>query len=411
MKIKCLYHELLPLDKIIPHPANRNKHPEKQICALAKIIAKNGQRSPIVISNLSGKVVKGHGRLEAIKLLGWEKAAVEYQDYENELEELNDRIADNEIARYAEFDSEGFKLDLVELDLDPAEIDLEEYGLIDFSFEKEVDKSKEEIEDDIPKVDEKECVICEGMLIELGNHRLLCGDCTVKENVELLMGGEKADMVFTDPPYNIAYKGGSKLRKEIKNDSIGKDFYQFLCNVFQNLNDYTKGGACVYVSHADSERVSFTKSFVECDFHLSSVIIWKKNNSTFGRQDYFWKHEPILYGWNNSGPHKWYGPNNEDTVWEIDRPSRSEEHPTMKPIMLIERAINNSSMYTNIVLDLFLGSGSTLIACEKTNRKCYGMEIDPHYCQVIIERYIKYVGSDEKVFVINNGKRIHYSEL
>jgi len=235
-----------------------------------------------------------------------------------------------------------------------------------------------------------------GDVFHLGQHRLMCGDSTDLDQVQQLMAGEKAAMVFTDPPYNINYQGGaggkSKKRKAIDNDNLGVDFYGFLLKVFSNLASVSKPGASAYVTHADTERVNFTKAFMDAGFHLSSVIIWVKNNATFGRQDYFWQHEPILYGWLNTGAHEWIGPTTETTVWEIDRPSRSDEHPTMKPIELMERAITNSCHHGDLVVDLFLGSGSTLIASEKSGRKCYGMELSPQYCDTIIARWEAFTG-------------------
>lgn len=206
-------------------------------------------------------------------------------------------------------------------------------------------------------------------------------------------------MVFTDPPYNIAYEGGSKKRDKIENDKV-VDFYKFLYDVYVNYFINIKSGASIYVCHADTERINFTKAFIDAGFHLSSVIIWAKDNSTFGRQDYFWKHEPILYGWNNKGAHKWCGDNKQDTVWNIKRPSRSDEHPTMKPIELVSKALNNSSKSEDLVCDLFLGSGSTMVASHQLNRKCYGIEIDPKYCQVIIDRMLKL---DPNIVIKKNG--------
>jgi DNA modification methylase len=273
-----------------------------------------------------------------------------------------------------------------------------------------LDKFGPEVEEDeVPEVDEVgEPESKLGEVYQLGNHRLMCGDSTDAAAVSELMDGTKADMVFTDPPYNIAYEGGSKKREMIKNDIVA-DFYQFLYDAYTCMFMATKGGASFYVCHADSERINFTKAFIDAGGYLSAVIIWAKNNATFGRQDYFWKHEPILYGWNEQGSHKWYGDFKQDTIWNIDRPSSSEEHPTMKPLALITKAIKNSSKQDDIVLDLFGGSGSTLIACEQTNRTCYMMELDPKYCDVIRKRYAQYVGEDDWIGVTPLEKELEHA--
>jgi DNA modification methylase len=247
-------------------------------------------------------------------------------------------------------------------------------------------------EDDVPETPE-EPVTKTGDLYILGNHRLLCGDATVITDVERLMDGKLADMVFTDPPYGISYQGGTKKRKAIENDQKqGEDLKSFLLTMFSNVCLVSKQGASAYVCHADTERVNFTSAFVEAGFHLSSVIIWVKNNAPFCRQDYFWKHEPILYGWQAGSAHSWHGDHKQDTVWNVDRPSRSEAHPTMKPVLLVEKSLENSSKTGDLVLDLFGGSGTTMIACEKTGRSCCMMELDPGYVDVIVSRWEQAVG-------------------
>lgn len=262
-----------------------------------------------------------------------------------------------------------------------------------------------EKDDEVPETpDEPKSKL--GDLYELGEHRVLCGDSCEVEPISSLMGEVKADMVFTDPPYNIAYEGGSKKREMIKNDEV-VDFYDFLLKAYSSFALSMKLGASIYVCHADSERVNFTKAFKDAGFYLSSVIIWAKNNATFGRQDYFWKHEPILYGWREGAGHTWHGDNKQDTIWNVDRPSRSDSHPTMKPIELIQKAILNSSKQDDIVLDLFLGSGSTLIASQKTGRICYGMELDPKYVDVIVQRYVDFTGNEN---IILNGKQITWNK-
>ena len=256
----------------------------------------------------------------------------------------------------------------------------------------------EEDDFEIPDVIETDIVL--GDLIEIGEHRLLCGDSTDSDQVAKLMNGELADMVHTDPPYNIDYEGGSKKREKIANDKLD-DFPQFLYDAYTTLTTALKKGGAIYVWHASTETHNFIQQFINAGFLFKSYIVWNKNNSTFGRSDYHWKHEPCIYGWLDGGSHKWAGDRKQTTVWDIDRPSRSDEHPTMKPIALCTKPIENSSVIGNIVLDTFLCSGSTMVAAHQLKRKCYGMELDPKYCQVILDRMIKL---DDTLDIKINGK-------
>lgn len=240
----------------------------------------------------------------------------------------------------------------------------------------------------------------EGDLFQLGRHRLLCGDCTIKENIDLLMNGKKSDMVFTDPPYNVNYSSkniflnsidkGNHIQMEIKNDKMSDDyFYSFLLQVFNNMKNILNTYSSYYICCSGISIDIFIQALKKNKFKYSSLIIWNKNNHVLGRSDYNYKHEPILYGWKDR--HRFYGNGFfKTTVWDIVKPLKNDLHPTMKPIELIVNAILNSSLENMIVFDGFLGSGSTLIVCEHTNRICYGMEIEPHYCSVIINRWQKY---------------------
>jgi len=304
------------------------------------------------------------------------------------------RIADNRINQDSEWDFSKLKLefkDISKLDFNLDSLGFEKNELDDLIIDEVKGFTDDDAVPDKPKKPKSKL----GEIYQLGHHRVMCGDATKEEDVKKLMNSQKADMVFTDPPYNINYQGGTKIREKMKNDQMN-NYYEFLLSVFNNYRLLMKSGASIYVCHADSERVNVTKSFQDADFYFSSVIIWSKDNSTFGRQDYFWKHEPILYGWSKDSSHSWYGANNEETVWNIKRPSKSLKHPIMKPIELIDRALKNSSRINNIILDLFGGSGSTLIACAKTNRNCYMMELDPIYVDVIIKRWEDYTGKSSK---------------
>ena len=275
---------------------------------------------------------------------------------------------------------------------------LAEWGLdLPFDTSVELDAVDDEFEADVDSV---QTDIVLGDLIEIGEHRLLCGDSTDSDQVAKLMDGEKADMCHTDPPYNINYEGGSKKREKIANDKLD-DFPQFLYDVYTTISTALKKGSAIYVWHASSETHNFIQQFLNAGFLFKSLIVWNKNNSTFGRSDYHWKHELCIYGWLDGASHKWYGDRKQTTVWDIDRPSRSEEHPTMKPIPLCSKPLENSSKIGDIILDVFLGSGSTMVASHQLNRKCYGMELDPKYCQVIVDRMKKL---DSSLVIKINGK-------
>ncbi len=379
----------MKIQDIKPYPKNAKKHEKAQVKQIAASIKEFGFNQPIVLDK-DNVIIVGHGRLEAAKLLGLDDVPTLTVDL-NEEQAKAYRLADNKLNE-SDWD---MKLVVDELKgLSTEMIDLT-------GFDKDLIIEPDEKDDEVPETPEEPRSKL-GDLYELGQHRVLCGDSCELEPISALMGQAKADMVFTDPPYNIAYEGGSKKREMIKNDEV-VDFYDFLLKAYSSFALSMKLGASIYVCHADSERINFTKAFKDAGFYLSSVVIWAKNNATFGRQDYFWKHEPILYGWREGGAHTWHGDNKQDTIWNVDRPSKSDAHPTMKPIALIEKAILNSSKADDIVLDLFLGSGSTLIASEKTGRICYGMELDPKYVDVIVQRYVDYTGNEN---IKLNGKDI-----
>lgn len=380
---------------IKPYTKNAKKHPKKQIEQVANSIKEFGMNQPIVVDK-EGIIIVGHGRYEALKHLGLEIKDEWIKVVDLTEEQANAyRLADNKLNE-SEWD---MPLVLEEL----KDLSDEMFNLTGFDKDLIIESSEE---DDVVPETPEEPKSKLGDLYELGGHRVLCGDSTSVETTERLMDGNKADMVFTDPPYNIAYEGGSKKREMIKNDEV-EDFYGFLLQVYSSFALSMKLGASIYVCHADSERINFTKAFKDAGFYLSSVVIWAKNNATFGRQDYFWKHEPILYGWREGGAHTWHGDNKQDTIWNVNRPSKSEQHPTMKPIELIEKALLNSSKQEDTILDLFLGSGSTLIASQKTGRVCYGMELDPKYVDVIVQRYVDYTGNEN---IIKNGEPIIWTK-
>jgi DNA modification methylase len=394
MELKAKNIVIEPIQKLVEDPKNENIHSEKQIQALAKIIKINGFRSPIIVSNRTGLIVAGHGRLQAARLLGMEELPVIYQDFENEADELRHRLADNEISRHAVLDEQKMFENLQELNFDLESFDFEEIGLIDFNFQKESDPEKDEIEDNIPTNVETRTKT--GDLWILGKHKLLVGDATKIDDVEKLMGEEKAAMILTDPPYNVNYEGSDG--KTIQNDKQdNSSFRQFLKDAFINYFAVSHAGAPIYIFHADSEGENFRGAMKESGFKLAQCCIWVRPQFVFGRQDYHWQHEPVLYGWKEGAAHTWMADRKQSTVWNFERTKHNNDHPTMKPISLLEYPLLNSSAIGSVVIDFFGGSGSTLIACEKTGRVCRTIEIDPKYADVILKRYEEYSGDTAKL--------------
>lgn len=284
--------------------------------------------------------------------------------------------------------------------------DLENWGLdLPAEWGEEEEEELEAVEDDYDIPDEIQTDIVLGDLFEIGEHRLLCGDSTQTDAFEKLIQGELADMVVTDPPYNVAYEGKTKDALTIENDSMSNDdFYQFLYDFYTALSTAVKKGGAIYVWHASSEIINFAKAMVDAGWLLKQQLIWVKNSMVMGRQDYQWKHEPCLYGWLDGGSHKWYSDRKQTTVINFDKPQRNGEHPTMKPVELFGYLITNSSKAGDIVIDAFGGSGTTMVACEQLNRKARVIEFDPKYCQVIVDRMIKL---DPNILIKKNGKIIN----
>ena len=343
---------------------------------------------PIVV-NTEMIVLGGNMRLRAMQEAGWKKAPVQIVDWS--IEKQNEFIIKDNVG-FGEWDwdvlaNEWNESELIEWGLD-----------LPVNFETELEAEEDDFE--VPEGGiETEIVL--GDLFEIGKHRLLCGDSTQTDTFEKLMQGELADMVITDPPYNVAYEGKTKDALTIENDSMGNDeFYKFLYDFYTALSTAVKKGGAIYVWHASSEIINFGKSMVDAGWLLKQQLIWVKNSMVMGRQDYQWKHEPCLYGWLKGDSHKWYSDRKQTTVIEFDRPNRNGEHPTMKPIGLFAYQIENSSKQGDIVIDAFAGSGTTMVACEQLKRKARVIEYDPRYCQVIIDRMKKL---DENLVIKKNG--------
>lgn len=388
MEIRCLHDELVDPAHLKRHPKNRNKHPPDQIKRLAEIIRYQGWRHPITVSKQSGFITKGHGRLDAALHLKCVKVPVEYQDYDSDEQEYADVQADNAIASWAELDLSGINADVADLGPD-FNIDL--LGIEGFTIDV-ADKGGNGDPDTIPEPPKKPKTK-PGDIYRLGASRLLCGDSTKEADVVRLMAGEMADMVWTDPPYNVAYEGKTKDALKIENDSMDdQQFFAFLLAAFRASLGVTNPGGAIYIAHADSEGANFRMAMKGAGWLLKQCLIWVKQNMVMGRQDYHWRHEPILYGWAPGASHSWFTDRKQTTVLEFDRPARNGEHPTMKPIALIEYMLGNSCPPGGLVFDGFGGSGSTLIAAVKTQRRANLIELDPIYCDVIVKRWEEFTG-------------------
>ncbi|MHC1760538.1 MAG: site-specific DNA-methyltransferase [Negativicutes bacterium] len=399
--IHCAHDALADITTLVPNPRNPNRHPDKQIELLGKIIKNQGWRAPITVSTRSGFIVRGHGRLLAAQKLGLSEVPVDRQDYASEAEEWADMIADNRIAELSEIDDEAVSRLLTEFDMD---FDRELTG---FSV-KDIDKlvaqfEDKDVVDDGFDVDQTIAGIVDpvtkaGDIIQLGRHRLMCGDSTDSAVLQKLMDGRMADAIFTDPPYNVDYTGGTEEALKIANDNMsGEDFRAFLLAAFKAAASVTKAGGAIYVCHADTESLNFRTALVEAGFLLKQCIVWVKQHFVMGRQDYHWQHEPILYGWKDGAAHSWYGDRKQTTVWNVDRPVASPEHPTMKPVALVGIALGNSTKKDDLILDPFCGSGSTVIAAEQLERVCYAVELDPRYCDVIVKRWDGFAGETARI--------------
>lgn len=290
---------------------------------------------------------------------------------------------------FEKYEIESDTLDRFSLDFKPYAIESPDFGSdISDAEQAFVDEDSEEAISQLDGLLEKEPATKPGDLYILGKHRLLCGDCLQSSDVNKLMNGRKADCSVTDPPYNVAYTGATEDELEIRNDEMtGDDFLMFIRQSFTTMFNAMKPGAPIYVFHADGEGANFRLGFKDAGFKFAQCLIWVKNQFTMGRQDYQWQHEPILYGWKPGSAHTWISDRKQSTVWNFDKPQRNGAHPTMKPVALMAYPIRNSCPQRGIVIDFFLGSGSTMMAAQQTDRTCYGMEIDPRYCDVIVERF------------------------
>jgi DNA modification methylase len=383
-----------PLEALIPFARNSRTHSAAQIAQIAASIREFGWTNPVLVDGDNG-IIAGHGRVLAARKLGLtEVPCIEISDM-TDAQKRAYVIADNKLAENAGWDEELLALELGELKAEGFDLDLIGFDVEDLGRLLEPDANTGLIADDAaPDLADKP-VSQIGDIWVCGDHRVMCGDGVSIAEVEKLMDGYKADLTITDPPYNVAYQGGTAEKLTIKNDSMSADaFYQFLLAAYAAMFAVSKDGAGLYVFHADSEGFAFRSAMVDAGFKFAQCCIWVKNSLVMGRQDYHWQHEPVLYGWKPNGAHRWYSDRKQTTVWNFDRPQRNDVHPTMKPIALIQYPLCNSSRGGDVVLDLFGGSGSTMIACEKHSRVARLMELDPKYCDVIVRRWQEFTGRE-----------------
>lgn len=409
--MSAMQWKTLSVDALRPaayNPRKKLKAGDKEYEKIKNSILEFGYVEPIIV-NYDMTVIGGHQRLTVLKDLGYtEVQCVEVHiEDENKVKALN--IALNKITGAW---NEQLLADLI-VDLQAANFNTDFTGFeapeIEQLFSKVHNKDIKEDDFDVEAELQKPTMSQAGDVWLLGRHRLACGDSTLPETYTKLMDGKRANLVLTDPPYNVDVE---ETAGKIKNDNMpDEDFYKFLFAMFVNVEQNMERDASIYVFHADSKGLIFRQAFHDAGFYLSGCCIWKKNALVLGRSPYQWQHEPCLFGWKLGGKHQWYSDRKQTTIWEYDRPKSSKEHPTMKPVALMAYPIQNSCMSNCIVLDPFLGSGSTLIACEETNRICYGIELDEKFADVIVRRYIEKVGGSDGVFLLRDNVKIPYSEV
>ncbi len=402
--------ELISIDKLIPYVNNARTHSPEQVNKLRSSLREFGFINPVIIDKDYG-VIAGHGRLLAAREEGITEVPCVLVDYLTEAQKKAYILADNRYAQDAGWDEE-----LLRIEIEALQAEMFDIGLTGFEDQeiadlfKDEDEGPEDDDFDLNEALEKAAFVERGDVWTVGQHRLMCGDATSAEDVDKLMDGKTANLILTDPPYGVSFESSDGL--SIQNDSIkGEEFYQFLLSAFQNMGAHLAKGGSAYVFHADTEGLNFRKAFVDAGFHLAGCCIWVKNSLVLGRSDYQWQHEPVLYGFLKNGKHPWYSDRKQTTIWNFDKPKRNKNHPTSKPLDLLAYPIGNSTQPNAVVIDTFGGSGSTLMACEKTGRICCTMELDEKYASVILRRYVEDTGDSDGVFVIRGGKQIAYKDL
>ena len=403
--------QLIPLGKLVPYVNNARTHSPEQLVKLRSSLREFGFINPVIIDR-DFNVIAGHGRIAAAKEEGITEVPCVFVDYLSEAQKKAYILADNRMALDAGWDEELLRIEIESLQGADFDVSLTGFGEDEIAdlFAGDGEKDVKDDDFDLSAALEKAAFVERGDIWTVGRHRLMCGDATSAEDVAALMDGKKANLIVTDPPYGVSFKSSGGLT--IQNDSMkGDEFYTFLYNSFLCMVEHLESGGAAYVFHADTEGLNFRKAFVDAGFHLAGVCIWVKNSLVLGRSDYQWQHEPVLYGFLKNGKHPWYSDRKQTTIWNYDKPKRNKNHPTSKPLDLLGYPISNSSQENAIVLDTFGGSGSTLMACEQTDRICHMMELDEKYASVILRRYVEDTGDSENVYVVRGEEKIPYSAL
>ena len=388
-KSKIVGHEKIAASQLLANPFNHRRHPEKQRNLVSASIKELGFIKSVIVNRNTGHIVDGHERvMQALTLKEDTLVDVEYIELSLEEEKKALLILDSS-SELAVADANSLKQLIADCSFDLEALNVFAKDMLEAVSPR---VEPEVHEDEIPPTP-SECMTHAGSIWLLGKHRLLCGDSTSQESVRKLLGETQIDCLLTDPPYNVDYTGKTKDALKVENDSMDDaSFREFLCACFGLAFSNMKSGASFYIFHADSEGYNFRGAVKDCGEVVRQCLIWLKNCMVMGRQDYQWKHEPCLYGWKAGSAHAWHSDRKQTTVLEFDRPSRSEDHPTMKPVKMIGYLMANSTEPEQVVYDPFLGSGTTLIAAEQLGRKCYGMEISPRYCDVIVKRWENLTG-------------------
>ena len=405
--------EMVKVSELIPYVNNARTHSQEQVNKLRSSLREFGFVNPVII-DADKNVIAGHGRLMAAKEEGITEVPCVLVDYLTEAQKKAYILADNRYAQDAGWDEELLRLEIEALEGMDFDVSLTGFNEDEISdLFAGADTSDTQDDDfDLSDALEKAVFVERGDVWVVGRHRLMCGDATSEEDVATLMDGKKANLIITDPPYNVAFESSDGL--SIKNDKMENEkFYEFLLSSFKNMAVHLEKGGVAYVFHADTEGLNFRKAFIDAGFHLAGCCIWVKNSLVLGRSDYQWQHEPVLYGFLQNGKHYWSknAGRSQTTIWNFDKPKKNKNHPTSKPLDLLAYPIGNSSQENAIVIDTFGGSGSTLMTCEQTNRICYTMELDEKYASVILRRYVEDTDDAENVYVIRNGEKLMYSDL